>query len=184
MCNIFCKEFVREHLPARHVIGRRVLEVGSYDVNGSCRYEISRWNPLLYLGVDLRLGPGVDLIMDAAELETRFGPASFDIVVCTEMLEHVFNWRLAIRNMKAVLRVGGYIALTTRSPGFAYHEYPSDFWRFTLEDMQRIFSEYSILALESDPLAAGLGMVAHKTVPEGIDLSGIEVYRMTEPTLE
>lgn len=181
MCNRFCLSFVYENLPSKAITGRRVLEVGAYDVNGTCRKDIVKHLPSLYLGVDMRHGPNVDAIIDVYELEHRFGRESFDVVVNTEMMEHVTDWREAINNMKSVVKVGGYLAITTRSVGFVYHGYPVDWWRFSIEDMTEIFSDYKILALQSDPIAPGVGIIAQKIQSECRDLKNHEVFMMEQP---
>jgi len=50
--------------------------------------------------------------------------------------------------MKAVLKPGGFIYITTRSRGFPYHAYPHDYWRYEIEDMEKIFGDFEIIALE------------------------------------
>jgi len=47
------------------------------------------------------------------ELVEHFGTESFDVIIATELLEHVKDWRLVINNMKQVLKPGGYIYITT-----------------------------------------------------------------------
>ena len=181
MCNQFCLSFVYDNMPSEAVAGLRVLEVGAYDVNGTCRKDLIKHLPSLYFGVDMRHGPNVDAITNVYELEYRFGKESFDVVVNTEMMEHVTNWREAINNMKSVIKVGGYLALTTRSIGFGYHGFPVDWWRFSLENMAAIFSDYKILALQTDPLAPGIGIVAQKIQSECRDLTDYEVFMMEQP---
>lgn len=43
---------------------------------------------------------------------TGFPPAYFDVVVCTEVLEHVYEYEAVIRELKRVLRPGGRLILT------------------------------------------------------------------------
>ena len=99
------------------IAGLDVLEVGSFDVNGSVRSAAKQHSPGRYVGVDIAPGPGVDVVCSAEDLVKTFGEASFDVVVTTEMLEHVPNWKSAIMQMKQVLRPGGRLILTTRSRG-------------------------------------------------------------------
>jgi SAM-dependent methyltransferase len=162
MCNRACIEFGRSQLRPDEVAGRDVLEVGSLDVNGSLRSVVEAMGPGRYVGVDLAPGPGVDQICDAGDLMRRFGRASFDVVLCTEVVEHVRDWRGVVANLKGVLKTGGILILTTRSCGFKYHGYPYDFWRYEIGDLQVIFSDLTVLALERDPLAPGVFVKARR----------------------
>lgn len=144
------------------VAGRRVLEVGARNVNGSVRPIIEALHPQSYLGIDIEMGDGVDEICDVMALTDRFGEDAFDLVVSTELVEHVRDWRRAFNNMKRVLRADGVIVVTTRSPGFKIHGYPFDYWRYEREDMRRIFADFTILALDDDRVAPGVFVKASK----------------------
>lgn len=144
--------------------GARVLEVGAHDVNGSFRPLAESFAPAEYLGVDITPGPGVDVICDAGSLVDRFRSGSFDVVITTEMLEHVADWRTVARNLKAVLRVGGWLVLTTRAPGFARHDWPSDHWRYTEDDVRIIFGDLDIVECVEDRSDMGAFLLARRTV--------------------
>lgn len=118
MCNPTVIAFAERLLTVDMIQGRDVLEVGSLDVNGSIRPYVESFNPARYVGVDMRLGPRVDEVVDASSLVQRFGAASFDVVLTTEMLEHVRDWPTVVSNLKRVLRPGGVLLVTTRSIGF------------------------------------------------------------------
>ncbi len=126
MCSPSCLEFGRRQIGLQDVAGRRVIEVGALDFNGSLRSYIESLGPREYVGVDREAGPGVDQVCDAAVLAERFGPASFDLLVSTEMLEHVRHWRDVIRSFKNVLAPRGVLVATTRSRAFEFHGYPFD----------------------------------------------------------
>jgi SAM-dependent methyltransferase len=165
MCDKSCLEFVIQHLAEGEIREKSVLEVGSRAVQGphmSLRPIIEPLGPSSYLGVDIKSGPGVDEICDAGRLRERFGDDSFDIVVSTEMLEHVRDWRRAISNLKHVVRPRGILLLTTRSYGFPYHGWPNDFWRYELEDMETIFSDFEIRVAEPDLEYPGIFLKATK----------------------
>lgn len=94
----------------------RVLECGSYDINGSPR---GLFEDADYIGIDWRPGPGVDV----AQLVHEYQPAQpFDVVVSTEMLEHDPHWERSVRAMIGHLAPGGALMLTWASPRRTRHE--------------------------------------------------------------
>jgi SAM-dependent methyltransferase len=103
-------EFIISEARKEEFEGKSVLEVGSEYVNGSVRPMIVKFfKPATYLGVDAEAGPLANLILPAEKLLECFSPESFDVVISTELLEHVQDWRLIVNNMKSVLKTGGYI---------------------------------------------------------------------------
>jgi predicted SAM-dependent methyltransferase len=87
MCHPSCIEFVMRNLSREEIEGKKVIEIGSYNVNGSVQQYIKSFNPKMYLGVDITEGPNVDIICNAENLVEKFGKESFDIVISNEMLE-------------------------------------------------------------------------------------------------
>jgi SAM-dependent methyltransferase len=162
VCHTSCIIFGATSLTKQEVEGKRVIEVGSRDVNGSLRPIVESFSPAKYVGIDIMDGPGVDIICSAGNLLKKFGKESFDIVISTELLEHVRDWRKAVSNMKNVCRPDGILLVTARSYGFVYHGYPYDFWRYELKDMRKVFADFAIDKLEKDGLAPGVFMKARK----------------------
>lgn len=108
-----------------------------------------------------------------------FGENSFDIVVSTEMLEHVLDWKTVVSNLKRVLKPNGQLFITTRSFGFRYHAYPYDFWRYEIDDFKNIFMDMTIVKLEKDTDAPGVLLKAIK--PKDFnekDLTDIGLYEI------
>lgn len=110
----------------------KVLELGSLIVNGSARELFSGE----YVGLDLIEGEGVDVVADAHRLP--FPVDSFDVVLCTEMVEHDSAFWLTMFEAGRVLCPGGHLLLTTRGNGFRYHGFPFDYWRFTADGMREL----------------------------------------------
>ena len=156
------RDWIAKRLPL--IEGPRVCELGSYDVNGSVRPLIAVLKPIEYVGIDLREGPGVDVVADVSSgvLPDRHG--QFDIVISTETLEHVQSWKLFLAEMKRLAKLGGHLFLTCRSPGFVIHDYPGDYWRFTVEQIGETFSDCEIQELVSDPEAPGVFLHAINSV--------------------
>lgn len=92
-----------------------VIEIGSYDVNGSIR-------PLFdtddYIGLDLVTGPGVDLVCAGHLYSSK---RRFDVAVSAECFEHNPFWRETFQNMAEHARPGGLVIVTCASEGRAEH---------------------------------------------------------------
>lgn len=149
MCNVNCFKWIAQNLSFWEVVNKRVLDVGSYDVNGSLRYVFEMLEPDEYVGTDIVEGPGVDVVCPAQELVKQFGQERFDIVVSASMLEHTQDWRTAVSNMKRVCKKGGLIFLIVPS-SWRRHEHPHDYWRFPKSKVEAMFSDCIILNFEED----------------------------------
>lgn len=177
MCTDSCHNFISNALSPKYVTGKRVLEVGACNVNGSPREFIEAMSPAEYVGVDVHEGLGVDRVCRAENLLRLFQKESFDLVISTEMLEHILDWRKVVSNMKAVLQSEGRLLVTTRSEGFPYHGYPYDFWRYSAADMQIIFSDMDEVSVEEDKESPGIFMFGKKPVEFiEVDLSKMRLF--------
>ena len=104
-----------------------VLEVGSFNVNGSPRSLFK--DATSYIGVDLRAGPDVDEIVDGHDLVSWAAGRWFDTVLCFECLEHDPKFWLTVRSMREVLCDGGHLLVSVPTFGFPVHRYPLDCYR-------------------------------------------------------
>jgi len=164
MCDPACISFGCKYLKPEEIRNKDILEVGSYNINGSLRTYLLENKPSKYIGVDIQAGPFVDQVCNAEDIITVFGKESFDVLVSTEMMEHVEKWKLIVSNFKNILRPNGSLIITTRSIGFAKHDHPFDFWRYEESDMRNIFSDFIIEATEKDIYAPGIFIKAKKPV--------------------
>ena len=159
--------------------GKRVLEVGSLDVNGSVRPFVEASEPREYIGTDFMPGQRVDAVVDAEKLVDEYGKDSFDVVISTEMLEHAEHWRECVNNMKQV--TSDWLIITTRAPGFPLHSYPDDWWRYTPDDFARIFADFDTVELmpDTDPNSPGVFYIGRKTKKKPVDLD--EIHLLSAP---
>ena len=95
----------------------KVVEIGSFDVNGSVRTIFRR--SVEYVGVDLLEGPGVDLIAFGHEVDYPDG--HFDLAISGECFEHDPHWVETFQNMCRMTRAGGLVAVTCASRGRPEH---------------------------------------------------------------
>ena len=64
--------------------------------------------------------------------------ASFDVVLCAQVLEHVDDPAQGIRELARVTRPGGRVLLSTHG-AMVYHPNPVDLWRWTGAGLDRLF---------------------------------------------
>ena len=167
----FGKEIVTKY--EDDLVNKTMLEIGSYNVNGTLQ-DTLRPIAKTYIGVDIEKGPGVDKVVKESEKLSEVLKTA-QVVICTEMLEHAKDWREAVHAIKSLAIES--IVVTTRSPGFPYHPYPEDYWRYTLEDFQHIFSDMEIVELQKDTFYAGVFLYARKPKNfKEIDLTNYEVF--------
>lgn len=96
--------------------GRKVLEVGSWDVNGSVRKFFANCD---YLGIDVAEGPGVDLVCEGQHLEK---PSNyFDVVISCECFEHNPFWLETFINMIRMLKPHGLCIVSCATTGRGEH---------------------------------------------------------------
>ncbi len=110
---------------------------------GSAVSPYQKWFPNR-VSVDIDPKSGADIICDAHELPVE--SESFSMILCTEMLEHMYNPKKAVDEMYRVLKPGGTLLLTTR---FVYglHDIPHDYFRFTKYGLRELFKEFEIQAV-------------------------------------
>jgi len=107
--------------------------------------------------ITLNIGPfpNVDLIADGQRIPVA--DDTFDAVFSLAVLEHVPDAPRVVSEMMRVLRPGGYLYSEVPFIWF-YHGYPSDFQRYTLSGMKRLFAglEEPQFGMTHGPVSAAL----------------------------
>ena len=118
----------------------KTLNIGG----GSLEYSSYFGNTVV---LDIAQSTGPDILGDAHFLPLR--DESFDIVVCTEVLEHLKEPQKAIDEMKRVVKKGGKLLLTTRFI-FPLHETPSDYFRYTKYGLRYLLRDWDIVQITEE----------------------------------
>ena len=118
--------FVENYIKGRgHV---RVLDVGSYDVNG-CMRPLFDGIDAEYVGLDIEAGPNVDVVMNEPYNWDNVPDGSFDFVISANAFAHLeYPW-LTIRLIHSKLKQGG-IACIIAPNSTPEHRYPYDCYRY------------------------------------------------------
>lgn len=90
----------------------------------------------------------VDIVADAHDLH-MIESASFDTILCTEVLEHLHTPEKAMSEFHRVLKPGGMIILSTRFI-FPIHDAPGDYFRYTQFGLRHLFRNFEILELTEE----------------------------------
>jgi SAM-dependent methyltransferase len=90
-----------------------------------------------YVGVDAVENPMADLrgLVEALPVED----ASFDVVLCTQVLEHCGDPARAVRELRRVIRPGGRVLASTHGVQ-VYHPSPTDYYRWTHDGLRMLFT--------------------------------------------
>lgn len=123
----FCKNHIRRYEGTI----RRVLDAGSFDMNGSTRVLFDRH--VKYVGIDIHEGKGVDWVGMAHEYAAKgWDGVLFDALISTECLEHDPHWEKTIRSCCQLVRPGGLVIMTCASDPRAPHAlelWPDGYYR-------------------------------------------------------
>lgn len=130
-----------------HMTGR-VLEIGNgrRDRRGDFQPPTGGVDEWFYLDTKADKDPHV--LADAGDLP--FDGASFDTVICLEVLEYVLDPSRAVAEMARVLKPGGALILST--PFLHRADTDDDYWRFTESGLRLLLEKAN---LETDQVQAG-----------------------------
>ena len=144
---------------ARADLGRlRVLDVGC----GAKPYRsLFAAHAESYVGVDAVENPHADLLGPIEALPVE--DASFEIVLCNQVLEHCDDPAKAVSELRRVTAPRGRV-LTSTHGVMTYHPSPTDYWRWTHAGLEKLFAENgewgSVRVTPASGTTACLGMIA------------------------
>ncbi len=77
-----------------------------------------------------------DSVTIAADIQQcpQIASNTFDVIVCTQVLEHVANPFLAVAELHRILKPGGKLLITVPA-SYPYHADPQDYWRYSVDSL-------------------------------------------------
>jgi SAM-dependent methyltransferase len=127
---------------------RQVLEVGSYNINGNSKQFFVELGAA-YTGIDIRRGPDVDVLCDITDdigsVMSALGSRDFDLAICMNVLEHLYDPHAALINLTRLVRRGGLILIVTPVV-WDLHDWPHDYVRLN-PDFFREFAQRNALEI-------------------------------------
>lgn len=125
--------------------GGKVVDMGSYDVNGTYRDLV----PGIYIGADIIPGPNVDIIVGSEGWDDL---DNVDAVISGQTIEHVADIPKFMDDIYSILKPGGYFCIIAPSEGPA-HDYPIWVGNFPEERMTEVMSAggFEILEISTNP---------------------------------
>ncbi len=85
-----------------------------------------------------------DILADITKTNGHIKNGYFDALLCTEVLEHVLDPFAAIREIKRIVKVGGYIFFSTPLNARIHGPIP-DCWRFTEFGLKVLYRDFQML---------------------------------------
>lgn len=103
--------------------------------------------------------PLLDLIIDLNEPLTPLVTSSFDVVILSDVLEHIREPALLMAEISRILKPGGYLLLNVP---FAYwiHEAPYDYYRYTRFALERFAQNSGLHLIELVALGGWVEVMA------------------------
>jgi SAM-dependent methyltransferase len=147
------------------VHGLDVLEIGSHNVNGSVRELCAEAR--CYTGIDPWQGPGVDLVIEAANFN---GNGQYDVVFSTEVMEHAPRPEEIVECAWRSLRPGGYLVVTAAGDQRPVHSCDGSkklkqgehYQNITTEEMASFLQGWNVMDLSYLPGACDVRAIAQK----------------------
>lgn len=138
------KEFIKSSAKKYDKQDLRVLDIAPQDHAGAAPY----FGKSIVETLDLDPESGANYIADLCERnETVILEDTFDVVVCTEVLEHTLQPFKAVDEMRRILKPGGVVLVSTPF-NFRIHGPLPDCWRFTEHGLRELFKDFEIIKLE------------------------------------
>jgi len=139
--------------------GAVVLDAGAGDSIYRRHFESGIYESADFAKVDKPYAPDLTYVCDLAEVPVADG--RYDLVVLTQVLEHLPEPLTVLREMRRVIKPGAKIWASCPFY-FVEHEQPYDFYRYTQFALRRLFTEAGFADIQIDWLEGYWGTVGYQ----------------------
>lgn len=130
----------------------QVLDIGSYDQNGTYK-ELFRDMEVCYTGLDMTMGPNVDIVPKDVYQWNEIENRTYDLVISGQAFEHIeYPW-LTIKEIERILKPSGLCIIIAPNAGVE-HKAPLDCYRFLPDGLEALTKWAGLVVLHSG--AAGV----------------------------
>ncbi|HUU76893.1 MAG TPA: methyltransferase domain-containing protein [candidate division Zixibacteria bacterium] len=135
-------KFIKRY--AKKIENKKILEIGAGE-----GYKVEKFFPITneYIKTDLVEYNGVfKLDITKEKLEPMY-----DVIICLNVLEHIFDFQVALDNIYNGLKDEGFLFLSV--PMFyPLHMLPDDYWRFTPFTLEKLLNNYRKVMIQTNGL--------------------------------
>ena len=138
--------------------GARILDAGSGDQRYASLFSRNLYESADFESVDKPYAKST-YVCDLSSIPVEDG--RFDAIIFTQVMEHLPEPRLVVKELHRVLKPGGKL-FTTAPLWYQEHEVPYDFYRYTQYSIRYIFAAAGFRIDDLRWLEGYMGSVAHQ----------------------
>lgn len=138
-------DFIKSQSDILDSDSKKLLDIAPQDHKGSKEF----FNKSEIFTADIDKESGADYIIDICENNSNLIPdESFDIVLCTEVLEHTLNPFSAVSEINRILKKNGILLMSTPF-NFRIHGPLPDCWRFTEHGIKALLKDFKTVEIKA-----------------------------------
>lgn len=142
----FCNKNLIKFASTTSVKNKNILELGSgKKIRNNYPYSARKFfhSSNTFITSDIVPSYG-HKFLDATKIRYR---NKFDIILCMNVLEHVFEFSKVLRNMHKSLKSSG-IAVIFVPCFYPLHDEPNDYWRFTEHSLRKLLKDFKSVKIK------------------------------------
>lgn len=130
------------------------------DIGGQKNADYHKLIPGHHTFFSVNLEGDADKLIDIEKNPLPYKDAEFDAVLIINVLEHLYDYNFALQEASRVLKAGGQMICIV--PFFInLHPSPNDYFRFTKQALEKMFSKFNFKNVSIDELGKGFFLVRY-----------------------